>query len=573
MSRRIIMMLLFGSASAISMGETPAPGRSTPAEKLDLAQGYIAANGGQSALDLLREVVSLRDQDAASAAMAQYTLGEYLLVGYRRANEAEPEFLKVLNEFPDQPAAVNAARVRLLQIRTFAKQWSEVPALAGRVVADGRVGLANNELVSRAYASLGYMYEALGKEAELNRECPEFLAYRGAAGDAYRDAAVWGHGTSAGDAALKSLVELFAHTHRFYGEELQSRASWLSRCKSYLASTLSGSVRGHEKQEPGKIAGVDAMARLGRTAELGRNRAEAIAWYRLVVAHPDRTADIRREASELIMKLFRATGRDREAEQWGLYLVSPALVDDPTAAIVLDQLGVQPTPAPPETMSEMVACQVTLGDLYRSQRRLTEARDLYLDARTYATTSREHLSCLVGLAYCTMRIEGKAASLPLAHEAVNHCLTIILGPHDGDAHYATYQAASVFGENSFDEEEVQILQYIAAMPELRHHPSRLAVAKYRLMREYISDGFYDEARVLGEEILDEFLDRSFGPGHSTLCTWTSLNLAYRYADLGDAEKVNNVLDKAALRFSGQYGRDIEIQRKILLDRLGIELNQ
>jgi hypothetical protein len=577
-----IALLMTSSVSVLAQEDpqlTPAE-QLAPVEQLDLARQYIAANGGPAALSLLRDTVARDDEDRAVAAEAQYLLGEYLMVGYGRSNEAEPEFLAVLQNFPEQYEPLNAARVRLAQIYNHAGQFEQVPQLANDVIADGASGYANHELVSRAYASLGYMYESQARDAEQQKYLDGALANRASAGEAYRNAAEWGQGTEAGADAVEVLVELLARVHRYYGEEVQSNAPWLHRCKTYLAFVLTSELSSGDSAQGsgyyGATPALTALFRLARTAELGQNTDEAIAWYRIIVGCEYAGSINKTTAAEAIGRLLEQTDRRADAEQWWKFAASPDSFNDPISHLVEARFGAGLELSLVNAGQGRSRSHTALGHMYFQEGRFQQAKDQFQQAESTSLSATQ--SCLSHAGYAKtcgqwatqLRLDGNnspAESLMTegrshAGQALAYSASAIASLDPGSSHAVMEQTVNAFRYMRLFPEAVEAADAIVKQLGSDCEPSKLAFARLMKVRALAWNRNL-EAAITEALQIDLDFSESQDPIVKLIRKGAKLHAAVFQARLGNAQAGFELIDEIRAEFPGQYEASVTACEKVL----------
>jgi tetratricopeptide (TPR) repeat protein len=293
-------------------------------------------------------------------------------------------------------------------------------------------------------------------------------------------------------------------------------------------------------------------------------RTRAIAWLRMGIEDPAKLS----ETDELLASRLAEFLGPEEAEAWRQYLVDPVRLSDPTADYVAAEFGSLP-PQPLNLIVEGSARRrLWLAKLYRKERRTDEARALCEQALLDAATPAEKGELLTLLADCR-RTQRDDAYLETAHQAVEQWLEAIrTAERPGDAHYAIHMAAGTYARVGCPKHAVGVLERLRDAYPPDEAPDRAAVIRFRLMIEYKHNDRYEDAKAEAREFLTLFLDRPFGPGHETLCTYTFLHLAYTHARQGDLPAAFDFLDQAEDRFSNQYGEYIRFCREHITERFG-----
>ncbi len=554
-----------------SQGQAPPEAPLAPAEMIDKAEGLIAARAEDNAIALLRQVVERKSEDPVAAAKAQLRIAECLLSNYQRPNEAETEFRAALTEFADQPETVNWARVGLTRIQVSRKKWDEVPGLLEAVFRDGQSGRATPEQMSWVLLFGALMHERIAQDASLGERKDRALAERAAAAEFHMRAVDWAPASASSREAVRHLVDLLVLGDRYSEAERAASPGWLPQAKRYVAVTLTNPAQQAEPEPGNSPSGpqrANGLLRLGREAERVGQVEEALAWFRLAVLVPGRSAEQERDGSANVARLLAQKGDSGEVEAWWRHVASPQKVADPTVRFTEGALGLSVDAFVADDPVTFSIRQVSLGRLYCEQARYPEARTAFMAARASASTARDRAEAAAGLANCYFGLGYKEQSLDFAAETARSCFEIVMGNDDGEAHYAIFLTASVYSENTFDKETLEVLEQLEEMLPVEWNPSRAAVAKYRLLMQCVSMGLNDKAARLGEEILDLFLDKPFGPGSETLCTRTAAFLACVYAEQGRVADAEIVLTRAYDRLGDHDNGFIRFQIEAIRSHYG-----
>jgi hypothetical protein len=133
-------------------GDPPAGGQGgaavTPAEQLAVAVDLRAHLQWIQAVDILREAAGRGAEDAASAAMAQARLGQYL-VEKGDPVAGEQELLRVPQVFPDSVVAIRWSRVCLIDALSAQGRLDEA-----RAAADDLFSQSHDDPQTRAWSRL-----------------------------------------------------------------------------------------------------------------------------------------------------------------------------------------------------------------------------------------------------------------------------------------------------------------------------------------------------------------------------------------------------------------------------------
>jgi len=459
--------------------------------------------------------------------------------------DAIPLLEPIIAEYKDEfPEPVNWARVQLLQILTDKIRLSEAIQLGDEVVAEHAAGRASNE---QAAFALLWKSRVLERSHEFDEAIPPaqmalalaagkypYLAYEAEyhLGQIYRRK---GTGLKTGWGAL--YIEAMNH----YGAALSIAES----------AGLSEDKKDHAR-----------LQYAGKMRDLGMLE-KSIAWLRQGIDDPANLSptdfSLSRRISDYMYHL------PDQSEAWRTFLTCPASEDDPTAVFVRSVFGKEPSAASTVTANAVGTHLYWLGKLYEKQHRFGDALIVYDQALSAAATPQERAEALTAMAFC-QNLTQQTVALSTAHDAADQWALVAVGPSEKDAHYAIEKIDATYSNIGRRGASLDLLRRIETELPVHQYPRRAAFLKYRLMRICKSQGMAEEAKTLGEEILDLFLDSSFGRGYEWLCGYTAVRLAYLYADEGNWEAAFSRLDGVAERWPQELGRYIEVHRSILAER-------
>ncbi len=478
------------------------------AELLARADGMVAAGDVAGALPLFREVVAARDVDVAAAARAQVRVGELLLEQSDPAAEAELQ--RVLEDFPDQYAQVNAARVSLAAFYVDASRGAEALPLVEAVISDGAAGKAGGDLVAGAYLHAGRLYEASALTAEAASDRDACLDNRRLAGESYRLASQAGGLTPAGLSATDRLVDLLTHRHKLLSRERNKVPAWIVEARRHLAFALAGQnvLNGEPAYcSPGDAHCVDLLNRLGQEAELYHRDVEALAWHRLALGVSVRTPVDEEQASQAVARILDRAGRGAEVVQWWHFLSDPAVGYDPTSGTIADAFGVDLERAYAPLEVNRSSMYSKLGEAFVKAGQFDYAFATHEQALLVAATPLERGAAYTGLTGTLMARSDaarKAGDRPASFE-----LRRLAGPYARLAAAEWRNVAAVQGEHrhhgiSMASETLRVAglkeESLATATEIRDAmiasgapPRDVAYADLYRVRAFAADQRYSEA--------------------------------------------------------------------------------
>lgn len=517
----VALLMNLPPARTLQAEEPTEPIQSLP-ELLEEAGTWMGQNNGPGALGTLDKILARRDEDPAIAAKAQYLRGECLLWTYSRPNEAVTEYEKVMSEHGADAERVNSARVRLLHIYVFAKNWAPVDPLVAEVLADGNSGLARGELVGRALSFKALMHDVLSKEAELAEQPSAVLAHRAAAMENCLQGLDWVETNGCTADLVKHLVHMLCHRHRYFGEEIAADSDQLRQAKTYLALALTswGGTAVEPKVEGKPLAEwcVLQLQRLGQVAEDSGLLTEALAWNRLAMGHASRGTEDETKAGEAILRLFSKRDEPVQAEQWLRYLNDPVNEPDPLQEAVVTNLGIA-TATDSAAMVDMSSKHAYwLGRFYQRENLLDDALTLYDQALATAVTPTQRAEALTGLLRTHVRRADQLRALEL-HSQADEEMSLAeaqVGPAEqawlqvtresepGHAHYAIENILVTHELVDDSTGGRQALLHVLALMDPETAPSKHAFALYKLMEAYAHERRFEQAGDVGADLFQRF---------------------------------------------------------------------
>jgi tetratricopeptide (TPR) repeat protein len=117
------------------------------------------------AVELLRSLIANPGSDRATAAVAQWRLGEcYLLMD--KPEQAVAELEKVARQYPSEAATINSARLTMIDALVALGKRPEATALARQLVTDAAAGKLSDTQAAWAKAKLGRLLRQTEEEGE-----------------------------------------------------------------------------------------------------------------------------------------------------------------------------------------------------------------------------------------------------------------------------------------------------------------------------------------------------------------------------------------------------------------------
>lgn len=533
---------------------------------LQQAQLLRLMRNGPKAVEVFRLILQREGENRQVAAMAQYNLGECLLMDFRNPSEAAPELQRVIDEYGEFPELVNSSRVRMAQLQVSTKNYDLVLPLTSEVIADGQTGRASRALVAWAMFYQGLMYEDFSKWAEFNELLRSMVENRDAAAQLYIQAINAESHSAAACEASKRLVDMLCALP-LGGDASPGGPSWVAESKVAIAAAMAPGcppeIMGNCDQADWSARRSSLGQRLAKDAERRNGTNEAIAWYRLSIADPALLSKEDTEAAAEIGRLLSPHGPTPEAEAWHEYLLNPATRSDPTADMVAGRLRTQPSGPTFTVLNKQFNRQWWLAELYKSQNRTDLAKVAYQQALAAATAPAERGAALMGVAECTHLLRDSTADQWADQAAQAWLQALAEARTDGDAHHAIEMAYLSYNHCGLNNKALAVLEQMNASLDPAVQPARSCFARFLLVREYVTRKQGDRARQLAEETLAMFWDRPFAQGHDWLCSHIAFDLAFIYKRGGDPASGLRLVDRVAASWPGSFDREIDVFRRSL----------
>lgn len=436
----------------------------------------------------------------------------------------ETELLRVLSDFPDQHAQVNAARVALAALYVDASRGSEVLPLVEAVIADGAAGRAGADLVAGAYLHAGRFYEASALTAEAASDLDACLDNRRLAGESYRLASQTGGLTPAGLSATDRLVDLLTHRHKLLRRERNQVPAWIVDARRHLAFALAGQdvLNGEPAYcSPGDAHCVDLLNRLGQEAEVFHRDVEALAWHRLALGVSVRTPVDEEQASQAVARILDRAGRGAEVVQWWHFLSDPAAGYDPTSGAIAEAFGVDLERAYRPLAINRSSMFSKLADSFVKASQFDYAFTTYELALLAAATPRERGEAYSGMTSTLMarsRAAREAGDRPASYELRDRAgdyarlaaaeWRSVVAAEQGDNRYQGVRMASdTLRIASLKEESLAIATEIRdAMIATGAPPRDVIYAELYRVRAFAADQRYSEAAHEAEAVCAASID-------------------------------------------------------------------